>query len=64
MDELDADRHFNYDTLNRLVTARVTDTQNWTAASEATTSYQYDHLGNRRSHSYRDAAGTPSESPA
>ncbi len=55
MDELDADRHFNYDTLNRLVTARVTDTQNWTAGSEATTSYQYDDLGNRESHDYRDA---------
>jgi YD repeat-containing protein len=55
MDDLVADRHFNYDTLDRLVTARVTDTQNWTAASEATTWYQYDDLGNRQSHSYRDA---------
>jgi hypothetical protein len=37
MDKLDADRHFNYDTLNRLATARLTDTRDWTAASEATT---------------------------
>ncbi len=34
----------------------LTDTQDWTAASEDTTSYQYDDLGNRASHSYRDAA--------
>ncbi len=60
MDELDADRHFDYDTLNRLLildsrrTLRVqerrsraacqglTDTQDWSAGSEVTTSYQYD----------------------
>ncbi|MCG8405489.1 MAG: hypothetical protein MI923_09860, partial [Phycisphaerales bacterium] len=55
MDELDADREFDYDTLNRLLTARVTDTQNWTAASEKTTWYSYDDVGNRISHQYRDA---------
>ncbi|MCG8404251.1 MAG: hypothetical protein MI923_03540 [Phycisphaerales bacterium] len=53
--ELDVDRAFDYDTLNRLVTARVTDTQSWTTASEKTTSFSYDDVGNRISHQYRDA---------
>ena len=55
MDELESTQHYDYDTLNRLISARVTDTQDWTAASEETTSYQYDDLGNRVSHEYRDA---------
>ena len=55
MDELESTQHYDYDTLNRLVSARVTDTQDWTAAAEETTSYQYDDLGNRVSHEYRDA---------
>ncbi len=53
---LDADREFDYDTLSRLVEARVTDSQDWSAAAEASTTYEYADLGNRGSHSYRDAA--------
>ncbi|MCG8406468.1 MAG: hypothetical protein MI923_14825 [Phycisphaerales bacterium] len=55
MGELDADRAFDYDTLDRLLTARLTDTQNWTAATEKTTWFSYDDVGNRISHQYRDA---------
>ncbi|MFQ5502245.1 MAG: hypothetical protein ACE5EQ_08070, partial [Phycisphaerae bacterium] len=55
MDELDVDREFDYDTLNRLITARLTDTQDWNAGTEKTTWYNYDDLGNRISHRYRDA---------
>ena len=57
MDELESTQHYDYDTLNRLITARLTDSQDWPGSlSEVTTSYQYDDLGNRQSHSYRDAS--------
>lgn len=56
MGRLDADRTYVYDTLDRLLTARLTDTQDWNAATEKTSWYQYDDLGNRISHQYRDAA--------
>ena len=55
MNHLEATRYHTYDTLNRLITSRLTDTQDWTTASEVTTTYQYDDLGNRESHAYRDA---------
>ncbi|NUQ46899.1 MAG: hypothetical protein HUU22_12810 [Phycisphaerae bacterium] len=51
---LDADRTYAYDTLDRLLTARPTDTQNWTAAAVKTSWYQYDDLGNRISAVDRD----------
>jgi YD repeat-containing protein len=51
---LDADRTYGYDTLNRLLTGRVADTQDWTSASFKTSWYNYDDLGNRISHAYRD----------
>ena len=45
MDELDADRWYAYDSLHRLVTGQVADTQDWTSASTNTTWYTYDDLG-------------------
>jgi len=60
---LAASRTYDYDTLNRLITARLTDTQNWVTATEKTTSYNYDDLGNRISHSYRDGEGDQDGSP-
>ncbi|MCK6486629.1 MAG: hypothetical protein L6R00_21170 [Phycisphaerae bacterium] len=56
MGHLDADRVYGYDTLHRLITAKLTDTQDWDAAVQQTTWYQYDDLGNRISHSERDAS--------
>ena len=55
MEESDVDREFDYDTPSRLITARVTDTQDWSTGTEKTTWYNYDDLGNRISHRYRDA---------
>jgi hypothetical protein len=53
---LDADRNYAYDTLNRVITGRVKDTQNWMAAATATSTYQYDELGDRRTHNYRSGS--------
>jgi len=52
---LGGDSGYAYRPLNRLVTARLTDTQNWSAASQQTTWYQYDDLGNRISSDDRGA---------
>ena len=57
MGKLDADRWYAYDTLNRLITSEYDDNQMWaTPIGNDTSSYVYDDLGNRSSHSYRDAA--------
>jgi YD repeat-containing protein len=56
MGKLAADRIYAYDTLNRLLTAKLTDTQDWSAASVKTSWYNYDDLGNRISSVDRDAA--------
>ncbi|MFQ5422826.1 MAG: hypothetical protein ACE5F9_02480 [Phycisphaerae bacterium] len=34
MDELESTQDYGYDTLNRLITARPTETQDWTAGAE------------------------------
>ncbi len=52
-----ADRAFTYDTLNRLTQAVLTDSLDLSPPGESkTTTYAYDDLGNRSSHSYRGAA--------
>ena len=58
MGYLEATRYHDYDDLHRLTTSRLTDAQAWPdgGGSEVTTTYTYDDLGNRVSHSYRDAA--------
>lgn len=56
MAHLAADRVHTYDTLSRLLTTQYWDTQNWNTASEEVTWYSYDDVGNRISHSHRDAA--------
>ena len=52
----EASRWHTYDTLNRLTDSRLKDSQNWSSPAEKTTTYEYDDVGNRVSHSYRDAA--------
>ena len=53
MGELDADRTYFYDTLNRITKAHLSDTQNWSPASQAISTYDYGKLGNREKHKYR-----------
>jgi len=54
---LDADRWYTYDTLNRLITTEYKDSQVWEyPRNPPKSAYQYDDLGNRESHSYRDTA--------
>ena len=48
-------RRFNYDSLDRVITAKCDDLQGWVyPASMDTSWYSYDDLSNRISHSYRD----------
>lgn len=55
MSYLESSRSYAYDTLNRLTNALVTDSQNWSSPALSTTTYSYDDLGNRISHSNRGA---------
>ncbi len=51
---LDSDRSYDYDGLDRLVTAKLTDWQTWFSPSMPLTSWStYDDLGSRESHWYR-----------
>ncbi|KKK53308.1 hypothetical protein LCGC14_3096090, partial [marine sediment metagenome] len=51
---LDVDRWYTYDTLNRLITAEYKDSQAWRWPLPLPKStYEYDDLGNRKSHDYR-----------
>jgi len=56
MRQLESSRSYAYDTLNRLTNALVTDSQAWAGLAQSTTTYSYDDLGNRISHSNRGAA--------
>ncbi len=56
MGQLDVSREYVYDTLDRLVTARVKDTQNWSNPSQKTSWYAYDDLGNRQTAQERDVS--------
>lgn len=54
---LTADAFHDYDSAHRLITTRNADSQNWSSASQKTSWYTYDDLGNRISHKRRtDAA--------
>jgi RHS repeat-associated protein len=56
MGDLEANRTYSYDTLNRLTRADYTDSQDWLGFTPLKSTYDYDDLGNRISHQYRDAA--------
>lgn len=53
---LEADRTYQYDTLDRLgPNVTLKDSNNWSAPASVTSTYYYDNLGNRTSHSDRGA---------
>ncbi|MBX3397069.1 MAG: RHS repeat protein [Phycisphaerae bacterium] len=54
MPPLRADRAYTYDTLNRLTDADLTDTQDWSNAATATSTFAYDDVGNRLTSTDRD----------
>lgn len=51
----DADFGLTYDDAGRLTQADITDSDDWTAVAEVTSTYGYNDMSSRTSHSYRDA---------
>lgn len=51
-----AEASYTYDTLNRVVSASLKDTQTWTAATSAVSTFDYDDVGNRDDSTCRGSA--------
>jgi len=60
MGRLNVERKYSYDTDDRVITGQVRDIQNWSTTwagvAFKTSTYVYDDLGNRSSHTYRDGS--------